>query len=258
MLVLVLVACAILTLVPIIAVQLNRAADPKPLNLNPFYGASRTPSIANLDGESSPRQSHLGLPLALRPGRTATVHGHEGGNYANVEDAAGEEAYGRTWQKKPWDPPFPTSVGRLGTMYRALPPTATPLDELRRGTERVAASGAASTAPASKSQLHSSSPPQSPRPPRLQPQTQPEAAPTPAPQPPPPPPGHTQPSHSSRPTYLQITLLLLAFLLLIVLFAVLTAHFLAGFLVYRTEARLGEARKGIMRGGEMRMCLCPR
>jgi len=49
---------------------------------------------------------------------------------------------------------------------------------------------------------------------------------------------------------------ILAFLLFILLFAILIAHCLAWFLVYKTEARLGEARRGIMQGGEMRLCLC--
>ncbi|CAN9278500.1 unnamed protein product [Alternaria alternata] len=41
-----------------------------------------------------------------------------------------------------------------------------------------------------------------------------------------------------------------------IIFAILIAHCLAWFLVYKTEARLGEARRGIMQGGEMRLCLC--
>jgi hypothetical protein len=49
---------------------------------------------------------------------------------------------------------------------------------------------------------------------------------------------------------------ILAFLLFVLAFAILIAHCLAWFLVYETEARLGEARRGIMQGGEMRLCLC--
>jgi hypothetical protein len=55
---------------------------------------------------------------------------------------------------------------------------------------------------------------------------------------------------------LWICIAMLAFLLFILAFAVLVAHSLAWFLVYKTEARLGEARRGIMQGGEMRLCLC--
>lgn len=48
----------------------------------------------------------------------------------------------------------------------------------------------------------------------------------------------------------------LAILLFILSFAILIAHCLAWFLVYKTEARLGEARRGIVQGGNMRLCLC--
>ncbi|KAH9876032.1 hypothetical protein J1614_003910 [Plenodomus biglobosus] len=48
----------------------------------------------------------------------------------------------------------------------------------------------------------------------------------------------------------------MALLLFLTAFAVLIAHCLAWFLVYKTEARLGEARRGIMTSGDMRLCLC--
>ena len=41
-------------------------------------------------------------------------------------------------------------------------------------------------------------------------------------------------------------------------FAILISHRLAWFLVYKTEARLGEVRSGLLRGGEMKLCLCGR
>jgi hypothetical protein len=53
-------------------------------------------------------------------------------------------------------------------------------------------------------------------------------------------------------------LAVLAGMLLILLFALLIAHCLAWFIVYKTEARLGEARRGLVQGGEMRLCLCAR
>jgi hypothetical protein len=53
-----------------------------------------------------------------------------------------------------------------------------------------------------------------------------------------------------------ICVVIFAVLICIFIFAVLIAHCLAWFLVYKTEARLGEARRGIMQGGEMRLCLC--
>jgi hypothetical protein len=51
---------------------------------------------------------------------------------------------------------------------------------------------------------------------------------------------------------------ILAGLFLILSFALLIAHCLAWFIVYKTEARLGEARRGLVQGGEMRLCLCAR
>lgn len=39
---------------------------------------------------------------------------------------------------------------------------------------------------------------------------------------------------------------------------ILMIHCLAWFIVYQTEARLGEARRGLLAGGEMRLCLCGR
>jgi hypothetical protein len=55
-----------------------------------------------------------------------------------------------------------------------------------------------------------------------------------------------------------IVLAILAGSLLVLAFAMLVAQCLAWFIVYKTEARLGEARKGLVQGGEMRLCLCAR
>jgi len=49
---------------------------------------------------------------------------------------------------------------------------------------------------------------------------------------------------------------ILAVLLCVTLFAVAVAYSLAAFLIYKTEARLGEARQGILQVGEMKLCLC--
>jgi hypothetical protein len=64
--------------------------------------------------------------------------------------------------------------------------------------------------------------------------------------------------HGFHPSLLQSIVLILLFIIFIFAFAVLVAHCLAWFVVYKTEARLGEARKGLLRGGDMRMCLCAR
>ena len=49
---------------------------------------------------------------------------------------------------------------------------------------------------------------------------------------------------------------ILAVLLCISVFALVVAYSLAAFLVYKTEARLEEHRRGILQGGEMKLCLC--
>jgi hypothetical protein len=54
------------------------------------------------------------------------------------------------------------------------------------------------------------------------------------------------------------TVAILAGVFLVLLFGILIAHCLAWFIVYKTEARLGEARRGLVQGGEMRLCLCAR
>jgi len=51
-------------------------------------------------------------------------------------------------------------------------------------------------------------------------------------------------------------LIVMGLIIFIFAFAILVAHCLAWFLVYKTEARLGEVRSGLLRGGEMRLCLC--
>jgi len=49
---------------------------------------------------------------------------------------------------------------------------------------------------------------------------------------------------------------ILAVLLCISVFALVVAYSLAAFLVYKTEARLQEHRRGVLQGGEMKLCLC--
>jgi hypothetical protein len=53
-------------------------------------------------------------------------------------------------------------------------------------------------------------------------------------------------------------LAVLTCILLVLAFALLVAHCVAWFVVYKTEARLGEARREVLKGGEMRLCLCAR
>jgi hypothetical protein len=56
----------------------------------------------------------------------------------------------------------------------------------------------------------------------------------------------------------QTIVLILASVIFIFAFAILVAHCMAWFVVYKTEARLGEVRKGLLRGGDMRVCLYAR
>lgn len=55
-----------------------------------------------------------------------------------------------------------------------------------------------------------------------------------------------------------ILLFTMGIIIFVFAFAILVAHCLAWFLVYKTEARLGEIRSGLLRGGEMKLCLCGR
>jgi hypothetical protein len=54
------------------------------------------------------------------------------------------------------------------------------------------------------------------------------------------------------------TVIIMVGILSLFLFALFITHCLAWFIVYKTEARLGEARRGLVQGGEMRLCLCAR
>jgi hypothetical protein len=56
----------------------------------------------------------------------------------------------------------------------------------------------------------------------------------------------------------QALLVAMGFIIFVFAFAIIVAHCLAWFIVYRTEARLGEMRSGLLRGGEMKLCLCGR
>ena len=64
---------------------------------------------------------------------------------------------------------------------------------------------------------------------------------------------------SQRPiSIVQAIVLVLSLVIFVFAFAILVAHCLAWFVAYKTEVRLGELRKGLLRGGDMRVCLCAR
>ncbi|KAH7094389.1 hypothetical protein FB567DRAFT_2344 [Paraphoma chrysanthemicola] len=58
--------------------------------------------------------------------------------------------------------------------------------------------------------------------------------------------------------FIWTTIVVLTSILLVFGVVILMIHCLAWFIVYQTEARLGEARRGLLMGGEMRLCLCGR
>ncbi|KAF1849633.1 uncharacterized protein K460DRAFT_399746 [Cucurbitaria berberidis CBS 394.84] len=139
--------------------------------------------------------------------------------------------------RKPWDPPFPKRGPGTGLKgeWLVLPPSLP-----QKSGREMEQEGLAQT-------LHPPSP---------------DGLGEPEPQ------GHnTMPgSHSQRHAQKKHTLsgmsilwlmtTALAVLLFLFAFAILIAHCLAWFLVYKTEARLGDARRGLLKGGDMRLCLC--
>lgn len=63
-------------------------------------------------------------------------------------------------------------------------------------------------------------------------------------------------SGRQSPSLLQGIILTLAFLTFLVFSIIMMVHCLAWFLVYKVESRLGEVRTGLLKGGDMRLCLC--
>ncbi|ORY12207.1 hypothetical protein BCR34DRAFT_600771 [Clohesyomyces aquaticus] len=218
-------------------------------------------------GDASPQS----LPLSLEPN-------------PRTEDQAPRTGPG----KKPWDPPFPSaphldesaenSTGNVGSMYRILGPVR----ERESNGEGIEEQGKGKHGVTSPVLPHNSLP--APlfkhessggllaalkRPNTVlldsQPQNRQVQHETPTPHPPTPPANQQlirepvlgpSPLQSQSRTALHICLIVLSLLISLLVFSALTAHFLASFVVYKTEARLGDMRKGVLRSGEMRMCLC--
>ncbi|CAI6338314.1 unnamed protein product [Periconia digitata] len=74
----------------------------------------------------------------------------------------------------------------------------------------------------------------------------------------PPPISYREYDGRSHPSALKIFIFVLVFTVFLALFALMIAHSLAVFLVYKAESRLGDVRKGLLKGGggDMRLCLC--
>jgi len=55
---------------------------------------------------------------------------------------------------------------------------------------------------------------------------------------------------------LRLAMFAMAVIIFMFMYAILIAHCLAWFVVHKTESRLGALHKGVLRGGNMRICLC--
>lgn len=196
---------------------------------------SPPPSESRPQSQSSPPSSKL-IRRRTTTGQASTSYD---GTHSGAE-SAGEDEGRVSGVRKPWDPPFPKRRSVQVGEWRVLPPSQ-PRKWRRDARETV------------------------PRTPRFPPDVDGEddedrnAA--------------TASKHgdegkvggldiSEGETRSKFRLLLwggiavMAILLFLLAFSVLIAHCLAWFLVYKTEARLGEARRGIMKSGDMRLCLC--
>lgn len=222
---------------------------------------------------------HHHHPLLFSPSTSLAHHGADSKNAADdpsarlggASDGTEEDRTTARKQagKKPWDPPFPSSAeGAKRQPYRILRPTtelamedggsASQEEGTKRSYDGVAVGGG-------KTQVHSpvirpsvdATQLKSPSPlvfavpePLKNPSTNSAKG-----------VAHPAGPHESRgfhPSLLQSILIILFLVVFMFAFAVLVAHCLAWFVVYKTESRLGEAKRGLLRGGDMRMCLCAR
>lgn len=218
-------ACLLAICLPIISVQLPRT----PL----FTRLCSTPSTekrpSGLTAAKEPARPH---PRAL-PSRSTSAQPPTPARFDGADSRATE---GGEKVRKPWDPPFPREGGGKGKErereWLVLPSMSedrgdTGLDE---GVGRGSTDGHGEDLRSEALSEHAV-------------------------------PEHTSQRQRARQRGNGIPLHWLAIgglagTLFVFAFAVLIAHCLAWFLVYKTEARLGEARRGILKGGDMRLCLC--
>jgi hypothetical protein len=151
-------------------------------------------------------------------------------------DSSSDNTISTPEPRKPWDPPFPTTPKRKemekGRRWLVLPPMTR--TEHGPSGERVENLSSNDTAPGTRtSNGH----------PRVKAKEQPK---------------NRKEDATPVVSILWTTIAVLAGMFLVLLFTILIAHCLAWFIVYKTEARLGEARRGLVQGGEMRLCLCAR
>lgn len=248
-------ACLLAICLPIMAVQLPRF---------PFFTRLRSKMYAETrygqprDESSTSSKQQVDSQLLRRRTRYQTSDG----TFSSEEDSQIPSPLTGTPMRKPWAPPFPRMAQVMGkgkpVEWRSLPPTPSrktgrelevkgmamrlfPQDSDGDRTHAAQAEPGISSVHDLRSDQTTMKETEIPHPDR--------AEPVPSNRP-------LQKSRSSVMSVIWPSLAILAILLFILSFAILIAHCLAWFLVYKTEARLGEARRGIVQGGEMRLCLC--
>lgn len=252
-----LAACLIAICLPILSVQLPRTslyarlrsktcAETRPTRLAPSTAQVSSP---NAQPESEPLRRHTRLKT--------TTSSYDGG-YSSEDSQISSPVVGSPL-KKPWNPPFPKREVGKGKeplkRWTVSPPT--PLKKTGRQMEEkgiavrlfppdVDGDGGADDTNTHVPQSQQRSAAEETE---LVDPTQARSA------------SRDQLRPAKRPRWSIMSIVwpmvaVLAILLFVLAYAILIAHCLAWFLVYKTEARLGEARRGIVQGGEMRLCLC--
>ncbi|EOA92215.1 uncharacterized protein SETTUDRAFT_30682 [Exserohilum turcica Et28A] len=289
-------ACVLAICLPILSVQLPRLFRPHPKlstsgstheteSRPPLY--QRTPSLrrrlrsrrATASSQSSRAKSRREATDGADSGTGASETGSEEIHIQPTsptkllspgqEGKGKERADGKEPGRKPWDPPFPRRVEtkdgikERGT-WRIMPPTPP-----RKSGREMEANGVArrlfpadsndngghideEQPPRRSSEAENQTVPVSVSPPTQDPVPESVAlTTTDSPK--------AKKRHGKKDRVMSgvwLCLGILGFLLFLFIFAILIAHCLAWFLVYKTEARLGDARRGIMKSGDMRLCLC--
>ncbi|OAL47093.1 hypothetical protein IQ07DRAFT_128673 [Pyrenochaeta sp. DS3sAY3a] len=224
-----LIACLIAICLPILSVQLPRLALLKP-------------HTRSNDAATEKQPPTLSRPQPLRR-RTRTHMSQTDGASASPSPDCGAQEGGEERVRKPWDPPFPRGRAQGRMRWLILPGVGS---ERKSEGEEEQGGVVEDTTPGD---VHGESGAFEARRAEVEPQNQDPAsisivqhAPS-----------QKKPSATS---VVCLMLGVLGFILFLLAYAILIAHCLAWFLVYKTEARLGEARRGLLKGGEMRLCLC--
>ena len=214
-----LLTCALLIILPILAEQYRRTPVSSKIDPPAALEATRlkiSVISSNLDGGSDEQD----VGSASRVGTL---------------NMKGEEPY----RRKPWDPPFPQSP--------TIP--LSPSFELRAQQQpRQENAHPLSWLPYLGAPSHSSSPQQSSSHIQLDNSTCPPLEPS-----------HSPKKHETsqrRWPILRLAMFAMAVIIFMFMYAILIAHCLAWFVVYKTESRLGALHKSVLRGGNMRICLC--